>query len=137
MRGSVNQNRDIKLTGNLCARLNVKPGDRLTFGAGLFGDKAFTEHAGRQCFHFVRGVRDFDAARFAAAARMNLRLDGINGTGKTLCGFFSLGCTEGRKSGEHRKARGLQKLFCLIFVNFHFAVSAAQAASVKSKRGGG
>ena len=72
---TIERQRKIDLAFDVRARLDVHRLDRQSFGPGLFGDEPLAEHVGRSGTHRIEVARQFDAARLAAATRVDLGLD--------------------------------------------------------------
>ena len=74
-RGAVHDNPDIIFLLDVAAFLDQQPLHFLAFRAGLMRDEHFAEQLFGILANFIRALRDFHAARLAAAARMNLGFD--------------------------------------------------------------
>ena len=72
---AIQRERQVDLAFDVRTRLDVHRLDGQPFRTGLFGDQPLTEHVGRGRAHGVEIARQFDAARLAASAGMDLGLD--------------------------------------------------------------
>jgi hypothetical protein len=72
---TIERQRKIDLAFDVRARLDVHRLDRQALGPGLFSDEPLAEHVGRSGTHRIEVARQLDAARLAAATRVDLGLD--------------------------------------------------------------
>ena len=116
---AIEHDAQIQLAGHLQPLFDQHAPDDAAFGAGLVRDEGHADHVARELDGLGRVLRQLDAAAFAAAARMDLRLDHHQRAAQALgdlAGFDRIGRDLAARYG-HAVAR--QNRFCLIFVDFH------------------
>ena len=72
-----------------------------------------------QLSDLVNGARQLDAATFAAAPGVNLRLDDPHRAAQLLRGFHRFLDRECGNATRHRHTKLTQDFLALVFVNFH------------------
>jgi len=92
------------------------------FGAGLVRDEGHPDHLLGQVGCFVRVLRELDAAAFAAAAGVDLRLDD-HASAELFRGRARVLRRVDDDAARRRDSVPPQDLFCLIFVDLHRAAS--------------
>ncbi len=118
---AVDQRREVELLLDRRALFDVEPVDHLALGAGLVGDEGRAENACRLAAHVGNRLHDLDAARLAAAAGVDLRLDDPDRTAELVRGLLRLLDRECRDAVRHRHAEFPQNGFRLVLVNIHDA----------------
>ncbi len=128
---AVDQHREIELLLDRGALLDVDAVDLLALRAGLQRDESRTEHLPGELLYFVDRLGDAHAAlvaglRFlefalAAAAGVDLRLDGPHRAAELLCRLHGLRHREGRKALRNRHAEFRENRFALVLVDVHAA----------------
>jgi hypothetical protein len=88
-------------------------------GSGLMRHQDGAEHPFGFAFDLGDGLNDLDAAGFAAAAGMNLRLDHPDRPAEFVGGLFRLRRRECGNAARHRHAEFPQYRLGLIFVDVH------------------
>ena len=99
--------------------LDVKSVNGLARRSGLRGDQDRAEHALGRRGHFLVRAAQLDAARLAAAAGVNLRLDGPVPAAELRRHIDRLFGAVGDAAGRHVDPEPGQQLFRLIFVDIH------------------
>ncbi len=117
--GAVNQERDVELVGDIAATLNQDTLDDFAFRTGLVGDQRHAEHVAGELFDFIGGLGDLDAAALAAAAGMNLRLDGIRAVAEPACPVARRVAVVDHVAFRDRNPEVTQDRFGLVLVNIH------------------
>ena len=116
---AVNNEGEVKFFFDLRSLFDEQAVDDLALGSRLMRDERLAEQFARVAAHFVGRLCDLDAARFAAAARVDLCLDDDDG------GAELFGVVDGSVYGECGQsvrdfdAVFAQHLFGLILVNVH------------------
>ena len=83
------------------------------------GDENLAEEFLRVGADLIHVLCDLDAARFAAAARVDLRLDDDDGGAQLLCVCDCLVDGERRQTVRHVHAKLAQNLLGLVLMNIH------------------
>ena len=92
---------------------------RAPFGAGLVGHEFLADERLRRCRDLVLRAHQLDAARLAAAAGMDLRLDDPDRAADPARHLDRLGRGIGDAALRHRHAEFRQQLLRLVFVDVH------------------
>lgn len=93
----------------------------LAGGSRLRGDKRFAENFPCRLLHARKPLCQLDAARLAASAGVDLRLDDEAFAAQLPCGLHGLLHRESHLSGRRWHAGLLQQRKCLMFVNLQKA----------------
>ncbi len=117
--GAVDQHAEIKLALDVAAFLDIDALHFLAAGAGLVRDERHAEHLAGGLADRLQGFHDLDAARLAAAAGMDLRLDDPDRAAQLGCHLLSLLGGIGDAAARHGHAEPLQESLCLIFMDVH------------------
>ena len=75
LRDAIDDHADIQLFADVGALLHQQPLHQPSLRTGLMRHQSHAKDVGCVCMHLVERLRHFDAAAFAAAAGMDLRLD--------------------------------------------------------------
>ena len=98
---------------------NVEATHLLAFGPGLVGHQLHAQNIGRTGLHVINRLGHFHATAFAAATRVDLRLDDPNRATQFLRRFDGFLHSESRDAAGHRNAELAQEFLALVFVDFH------------------
>ncbi len=118
-RGAVDQCREIIFAVDRRAFLDIEAAHFLAVRPGLMRDQGRAEQTLGLALHIIDRFYDFDAAGFAAAAGMNLRLHHPDRTAKLVGGLDGFVNAHGRDAARHRHAELAQHGFRLVFVDVH------------------
>ena len=143
---AIDQHGEVELLLDIGAVLNVEAVDLLAVRPGLHGDERMAEHLGRVALHLVNVESETHAAlglggeflelALAAPASMDLALHHIERTWKLFCRLDGLFRRQGRKSGGHRRAEGLQDGFGLVFMDVHGSLCSGSSRWAVGNRSG-
>ena len=100
---AVHEQAEVEFALDVEALLDEQPADNSPAGAGLRRDQLHAQHPGGDVRRFLGGARQFDAAGFAAPARVNLRFDDDHRSFEALGAFpgFVLGeCDFAARRGD-------------------------------------
>ena len=116
---SIDQHPEVKLARDVARLLYIYAPHDAAFGAGLMRHQRLAEQLRGEIAYVARGRQQLDAARFAAAARMDLRLD--DGLRLAECRERGRGLVRRRRELPlgNGNAEAPENLFGLIFVDVH------------------
>ena len=117
--GAIEQQAQIQLALHLQSLFDQHASDDAAFRTGLVRDQRHADHLARNRLGFVGRFRELDAAAFAAAAGMNLRLDDDDRAAETARDRAGFGRVERDFAARHGHAVLRQNRFRLILVDFH------------------
>ena len=119
-RGAINDKAEVIFLFNIRAFFDQEATNLLAFRTRLMRDENLAKQLLRIVFDLFDGLGDLDAARLAAAARMNLRLDDLDSGGaEFLRVLHRLFDTERRQAVRHIDAEFPQDLLGLVLMNIH------------------
>ena len=130
---AVESQRQVQLTRDLGARLDVYALDRQAFGPGLLCDERLSEHALGRRAHRLDFPRQLDTARLAAAARVHLGLHHPRAPRESAGGFHGLFGTRRDLAGGNRDAVAAEDVLRLVLVQVHVWARAGKARILLEK----
>ena len=119
LRGAVRHGRNVIFFFDVRAVFNQQAAHFLAQGSGLVRDQLHAQNLAGQFFHLVNRARHFHAAAFAAAARMDLRLDHPDRPAEFLSSFHCFLHGKCGDSARRGNAELAQDFLALVFVNLH------------------
>ena len=122
LRRAIEHDAHVELALDAQALLDEDALDHLTVGAGLIGHEPHADDVERRLLRGIRALHDLDAAAFASAARMNLRLDDHRSATEPDGGGLRIGGGEDDFAERDGHAVRREDRLGLIFVDFHGAL---------------
>ncbi len=116
---AVGQHGNVVLLLDVRAFLDQQAPNLLAGRPGLMGDQLHAENLAGQRLQFVQRAGQFHTAAFAAAARVNLRLDDPDLAAQALRRIERFLHRESGIAARHRNAEVAQQLLALVFVDLH------------------
>src|SRR5260364_302385 len=110
---------DVQLFADVSAFFNQQPPDFLAVRARLMRHQLHSQDLAGVVAHLIDGFGDFDAAAFAASARVNLGLDDPDAPPQFARDLDGLIDRYRRFAARHGDAKRAQDFLALIFMNFH------------------
>ena len=120
LRDAINEHSGIELSCDVGRRFDIQTLDTLTLRSGLRRNQHLSQNVGSCRSNFFQGTGNFDAARLAAAARVNLSLDCPTAAADLLGRLHRLFDGKRRTPGGDRNPCRRKKRLGLILMNFHF-----------------
>src|SRR5260363_296520 len=110
---------DVQLFADVSAFFNQQPPDFLAVRARLMRHQLHSQDLAGVVAHLIDGFGDFDAAAFAASARVNLGLDDPDAPPQFARDLDGLIDGYRRFAARHGDAKRAQDFLALIFMYFH------------------
>jgi hypothetical protein len=104
---------------DVSAVFDIEASHLLALRSSLVGFELHAQNLGSQAFDVINALGHFDAAAFATATGVDLRLDHPNWAAEFLRSLNRLLHCEGRDAAWHGHTKLTQDVLALVFVNFH------------------